>query len=108
MPTVSAAWVPPPYESYSCRILAITVTGLVDFVDSADVRVVQRGCGLGLPLKAAEGLRIVREFVGKELQSDVATELEVFRLIHHTHATAADSAENAVMGNRLPHGLGGR
>jgi hypothetical protein len=38
----------------------------------------------------------------------VATELEVFRLIHHAHASAADPAEDAVMGNRLPHGLGRR
>jgi hypothetical protein len=53
-------------------------------------------------------LRVVGEFVGKELQGDVATELQVFRLVHDTHAPAADLAEDAVMGNRLPHGLGGR
>jgi hypothetical protein len=46
------------------------------------------------------------EFVGKELKSDVATEFQVFRLVDHTHAPAADLAEDAVMGNRLPHGLG--
>jgi len=50
----------------------------VDFVDRADARVVQRGCRLGFPLKTAEGLRIVGEFVGKELQRDVTTQLEVF------------------------------
>ena len=82
--------------------------GLVNFVDRADVRVVQRGRSLGFPLETAEGLCVVGEFVGKELQGDVATELEVFRLVHHTHAPAADLAEDAVMGNRLPHGLGGR
>jgi hypothetical protein len=48
------------------------------------------------------------EFVGKELQGDVATELEVFCLIHDTHSPTADHAEDAVMGNRLPHRLGGR
>jgi hypothetical protein len=53
-------------------------------------------------------LRVVGEFVGKKLQGDVATELEVFRLVDHTHATAADPAQYAVMGNRLPNGLGGR
>ena len=82
--------------------------GLVNLVDRADVRVVQGGRSLGLPLESAEGLCIVGEFVGKELQGDVATELEVFRLVHHAHAPAADLAEDAVMGNRLPHGLGGR
>src|SRR2546425_9329779 len=49
--------------------------GLVDFVDRADVRVVQRGRSLGLPLETAEGLRIVSKLFGKELQGDVATEL---------------------------------
>jgi hypothetical protein len=49
-----------------------------------------------------------RNFSRKELQRNVATELQVFRLIHHTHATAANLAEDAVVGNRLPDGLGGR
>ena len=82
--------------------------GLVDFVDGADVRMVQRRRGFGFPLETAEGLCVVGEFVGKELQSDVATELEVFRLINHTHPPAADPAQDAVMGNCLSHGLGGR
>ena len=38
----------------------------------------------------------------------MTTELEVFRLIHNAHTPAADPAEDAVMGYRLPHGLGGR
>ncbi len=82
--------------------------GLVNLVDRANIRVVQRGRSLGLPLKTAESLCVVGEFVGKELKGNVATELQVFCLIHHAHAATADLAEYAVMGNRLPHGLGGR
>jgi hypothetical protein len=37
---------------------------LVNLVDRADVRVVQRGRGLGLPLKTAESLCVVGEFFG--------------------------------------------
>jgi hypothetical protein len=48
--------------------------------------VVQRRGSLGLPLETAESLRVMGEFVGKELQGDVAIEFQVFRLIHHTHA----------------------
>ena len=81
---------------------------LANFVDRADVRVVQRGRSLGLAPEAAEGLWVVGEIVGKELQRDVATKLEVFSLVDDTHAAAADPAEDAVMGNRLTHGLGGR
>ena len=55
-----------------------------------------------------ECLRVIGEFVGKELQRDMATEFEVFRLVHDTHSPAADFAQDAVMGNRLPHGLGRR
>lgn len=66
---------------------------------------VQGGRSLGFPLESAEGLRVVGEFVGKKLEGDVATELQVFRLVHDTHAAAADFAEDAVMGNRLPNGL---
>src|SRR5208282_2444927 len=82
--------------------------GVIDFVDRADVLVVQGRRRLGFPLESAERLRIVGELFGKEFQSDVATELEVFGLIDHTHSAPADFAEDAVMGNRLPHGLGRR
>jgi hypothetical protein len=40
---------------------------LVDVVDGANVRVIQRGSCLGFPPKAPEGLGVAREFVGKEL-----------------------------------------
>ncbi len=66
---------------------------------------VQGGRSLGFPLESAEGLRVVGEFVGKKLEGDVATELQVFGLVHHAHAPAADPAEDAVMGNCLTDGL---
>ena len=79
--------------------------GLVDFVDGADVRMVQSRRGPGLSPEPAQGLRVVRQVVGKELQGDVSTKLQVFRLVYNTHAPAADFAQDAVMGNRLTHGL---
>ena len=82
--------------------------GLVDFVDGADVRVVQRGRSFGFPLETAESLRVVGKVVRKELQSHVTAQLEILRLIHNTHAPAPDPAEDAVMGNRLTHWFGGR
>ena len=60
---------------------------------------VQRRCCFGFPLESAESLCVVGEFVGKELQGDVATELEVFRLVDHAHPSPAYLAEDAVMGN---------
>ena len=78
---------------------------LVDFIDGADVRVVQRGRSFGFSLKTTESLPSVGEFLRQELQGGVATELEVFRLVHDTHASGAYLAEDAVMRNGLPHGL---
>ena len=49
--------------------------GFVNLVNRADVRVVQRGCGFGFPLKSAQGLRVVSKMVGKKLQRDVPTQL---------------------------------
>src|SRR5271169_166902 len=80
---------------------------LVNLIDCADVLVVQGGRSFGLPLKAAEGLRVVREVVGKKLQGNVAAKLDIFRLIHHSHSAAANFVEDPVMGNSLPNGLGG-
>src|SRR6266481_674327 len=74
-----------------------------NLVDGAYVRMVQRGRSFRFPPESAEGLRVVGEFVGQELQGDVAAELQVFRLIHHTHTPAADPAEDAVMGDGLPN-----
>ena len=64
------------------------------------------GRSASFPPKALQCLRVIGEFVGKEFQGDMATELEVFCLIHDTHPPAADLAEEVVMGNRLSHGLG--
>ena len=75
--------------------------GLVNLVDRADVRVIQRGCGLGFALKTAEGLCVVGELVRKELQGDVAAELEVLRLVHNTHPAATQLLHNAVVRDGL-------
>ena len=85
-----------------------TPIGFVNLEDRADIRVVQRGSSFDFSLKTADGLPIVGEFVEEELQGDVATEFDVFRLIDDTHPAATDFAEDAVVGNRLPYGLRGR
>ena len=47
---------------------------LANVMYGADVRVVEGGSSLGFPLKAAECLWILSEFVGKELQGDKTVE----------------------------------
>src|ERR1700746_3016453 len=67
---------------------------------------VQRGRSLRFPLETAEGLCVVGEFIGKELESNVAAQLQVFCLVHHTHPAPTDLAQDAVMGDGLTHGIG--
>ena len=72
-----------------------------DFVDRADVGMVQRGSGAGLAAKAFERLRIVRDIVRKKFQSDEAAERSVFGFVDDAHAAAAEFFDNAVMRDGL-------
>src|SRR5215467_3415096 len=74
-----------------------SLIGLVNLVDRADVRVIQRGGSLGFPLETAKSLCIVGKIIGKEFQSHMATELNVLSLIDDAHASSADLSEDAVM-----------
>ena len=47
---------------------------LADVVNGADVGMVQSRGGAGFPAETFEGLRIVRDIVGQELQRDEAAE----------------------------------
>ena len=58
--------------------------GFLDAVDGGDVRVVEAGEDLRLPLEPGEAIRISREGVGEDLQRDLAVQLRVGGLIHLT------------------------
>jgi len=62
---------------------------------------IQCGSRSRLASKTLKRLRIVRQFLRKKLQGDVAAKLEVFGLVHHAHATAAEFFQNAVVANGL-------
>ena len=82
--------------------------GFVNLVDGADVRMIQCRGGFGFTLKTAECLRVFGYIVGKELEGHKATELHILGLVYDTHSSTTELADDAVMGNRLPNGLGGR
>lgn len=75
---------------------------------------IERRRGTSFTAKALQGLRVTRDVLGQELQGHRATELGVFGLIHHSHATATELAGNFVVGKGLPDhrkailGLAGR
>src|SRR4051812_24266199 len=76
------------------ELLAVVVA---DFIDGADVAVVQRGCGASLALEALERLRITLEFAVEEFERDVAAEVDVLSFIYDAHAAAAEPTKDAVM-----------
>jgi hypothetical protein len=74
---------------------------LINLVNRADVRVVQRGRGFGFPLESAESLCVVGKIIGEELQCGVATQLQVFGFVDHAHTPTADPTEDAVVRDGL-------
>src|SRR3989454_797141 len=73
-----------------------------NFVDSADVRMVQRRCSAGFTAEALEGLRILCDGIGQKFQGYKTAELSIFGAIYHTHASAAQLVQDSVMRDRLP------
>jgi hypothetical protein len=64
---------------------------------------VQRRGGAGFAAEAFENLRILgSEPVGKELESDKAAEVGVFRLVDDTHTATAKNFQNAIVRDGLP------
>src|SRR5271156_2259704 len=75
---------------------------VADFVDGADIRVIQRGCGFSLALEAAEGLRIFGYIVGEEFQGYEAIELDVLGLEDYAHPATTEFLQHAVVRNGAP------
>jgi hypothetical protein len=80
---------------------------LVDFVDRADLRVIERGSGLRFALKTGERLRIAGNILWHELESNEAVQADILSLVHHAHPTTTQLLDDAVMGDDLADDLGG-
>src|SRR5215831_16936692 len=78
---------------------------LTDVVHRADARMIQSRRGLGFPLKAVEGLRILDDLLGEKLQGNGAPEPQVLGFVNDPHASAAQFAKDAVMREGLPDHL---
>ena len=70
---------------------------LPDFIDGADVGMVQGRGRLSLSLEAGQCLRISGHFIRQKLQGDKAVQADVLSLVDHTHATTAEFLDDAVM-----------
>ena len=72
---------------------------LADFMNGADIRVVEGGGSLGFPLESAESLRVARYVVGKKFERDESVKVGVLCFVDDTHSSAAQSLDNAIMRN---------
>ncbi len=74
---------------------------LADFVNGADVGMIESGGRAGFAPEAFESLRVVGKLVGKELQGDEASELRVFSFVNHAHPAAAQPVHYAIVRDGL-------
>ena len=79
------------------RLLAV----LADFVDGADVGMIESRGGACLAAEALQRLRVARHFVGQEFEGDEAAEVGVFGLVDDAHAAAAELVDDAVVRDGL-------
>ena len=73
-----------------------------DFVDGADVGMVQSRRCPRFAAKALQSLRVFGHVLRQELQSNKAAEFEVLSFINHTHAAATELFDDAVVRDCLP------
>ena len=84
-------------KAVAAKCAATVPLDLVDFMDSADVGMIERRDRLGLAQKALLGLRVLDGVGAEELQSDLAFELGVLGLVDDAHAAFADLLGDAEM-----------
>src|SRR5271156_4092338 len=72
-----------------------------NFVDGADVGMVQRGSSARFAAESFERLRIFGDVVRKEFQRDEAPERSVLGFVNNSHPPAAEFFDNAVMRDSL-------
>ena len=73
-----------------------TVT-LGDFIDGADVGMVEGRCGLGFALKTGQGLSVFGYIIAQKLERDKAMQGDVFGLVDHAHPAASQLLDDAVV-----------
>src|SRR6266853_4193928 len=73
--------------------------GFVNFINGADVGMVEGRGGPCLALKSLQSLMVANQFGWKELQRYIPAQLEILGAIYHSHAPAAQMFLDAVVGD---------
>ena len=72
-----------------------------NFINRANARVIQGRSSARFAAKAFQDLCVRNHFVWKKLERNEAAELSVLRFVHHTHSTAPQFLQDAVVRNCL-------
>jgi hypothetical protein len=70
---------------------------LADIVNGADSRMVERGCGASLALKAFESQGIAHQVASEKLQGYGAAQASIFGTKHLPHAAAAERFNDSIV-----------
>jgi len=70
---------------------------LVDIVNRADMRMIQRGGGARFTPEPLQRLKVFGQRLWEKLQGDVAAQAGVLGLLDDTHAAAAQLLEHTIM-----------
>jgi hypothetical protein len=72
---------------------------LADFMDGADVGMIQRRRGTRFAPEALKALSVALRFFGKGFEGHESAEGGVLGFVNHTHPAAAELLQYAVVGN---------
>jgi hypothetical protein len=75
--------------------------GPIDFIDRADVGMVQCRRSSCFALKSLNCLLILRQIVGQKLECHASAQFRVLSLVHYTHPASAEFLDNAVVQDGL-------
>jgi len=79
-----------------------------EFVNRADVRMIQRGSSAGFLFKTFQRFRVLAKLLGQEFQRNTATQLQVLCFVHHPHAPTTKDLQYSIMGNLTAEHVGTR
>src|ERR1022692_1356212 len=74
---------------------------LADVVNGADVGVVESGGGASFTSETFQGLRVLRNVIGQELERNETTQFGVLGLVDYAHTAAAEFFDDAIARNGL-------
>src|SRR5712692_5508787 len=74
---------------------------LANFIDGANVWMIQSRSSASFTAKSFERLRVFCEVFGQKLEGNEAAQLQILRLVDDTHAPATEFFEDAVVRDGL-------